>query len=226
MLKTIIVLTMVFTVCVAFSFGQSPQPAVAPAPDVKKANARPAEKPTAIAEPFDKADVKTMASKCVTLDTEAGVIEIELFPESAPESVRNFLNLTAAGLFDTTVFGRVVPGFVIQGGSLWTRSAGLTAAQAARARRPLQDEPNKILHERGIVSMARGDDPNSAKTSFFILVDRGEHLDGKFAAFGRVTRGMETVDAINKAPVTDEKPEKPVRVKKASVTACAPTQQN
>jgi cyclophilin family peptidyl-prolyl cis-trans isomerase len=104
---------------------------------------------------------------------------------------------------------------------LWTRTGGLTQAQAERARRSLQDEPNKILHERGVVSMARGDEPNSAKTSFFILVGRGEHLDGKFAAFGRVTRGMETVDAINKAPVTDEKPDKPVRVKKASVTACS-----
>lgn len=201
------------------AFAQDPK-------EVKKINARPFETPLPTAEPFDKADVKTMASKCVSLDTEAGVIELELFPESAPESVRNFLNLTATGLFDTTVFGRVVPGFVIQGGSLWTRTGGLTAAQATRARRPLQDEPNKILHERGIVSMARGDEPNSAKTSFFILVGRGEHLDGKFAAFGRVTRGMDVVDAINKAPVVDEKPEKPVRLKKASVTACTSTPEN
>ncbi|MGB7202576.1 MAG: peptidylprolyl isomerase [Pyrinomonadaceae bacterium] len=200
----------------AVSLGQD----VSATPVVKKANARPAEAPVASAEPFDRADVKTMASKCVTLETEAGIIEIELFPESAPESVRNFLNLTALGLFDATTFQRVVPGFVIQGGSLWTRDGGLTQAQAARARRALQDEPNKILHERGIVSMARGDEANSAKTSFFILVGQGEHLDGKFAAFGRVTRGIEVADAINKAPVTDEKPEKPVRVKKASVVTC------
>lgn len=189
------------------------------AQDAKKANSRPAEKPSPTGEPFDKADIKTMASKCVVLDTEMGEIEIELFPESAPESVRNFLNLTATGLFDTTTFSRVVPGFVVQGGSLWTRTS-LTQAQAERGRRPLQDEPNKILHERGIVSMARGDEPNSAKTSFFIIVGGGEHLDGKFAAFGRVTRGMEVVDTINKAAVTNEKPEKPVRLKKASVTSC------
>lgn len=220
MLKTIIILTMVFTVYVAFGFGQTPQPSVAPAPDVKKANARPTEAPVATAEPFDKADVQTMASKCVTLDTEAGVIEIEFFPEIAPESVRNFLNLAATGFFDTTTFNRVVPDFVIQGGSVWTRSGNIASALGARARRPLQDEPNKILHERGIVSMARGDEPDSAKTSFFILVGRGEHLDGKFAAFGRVNRGMEVVDFINKAPVTEEKPEKPVRVKTARVTVC------
>lgn len=193
------------------------------APTVKKANERPVEKPSTSSEPYDKADVKTMASKCVSLTTEVGIIEIELFPESAPESVRNFLNLAATGLFDTTTFSRVVPGFVIQGGSLWTRSERLTAAQANRARRALQDEPNKILHERGIVSMARGDEPNTAKTSFFILVDRGEHLDNKFAAFGRVIKGMEVVDAINKATVTDEKPEKPVRVKKAIVSTCTPS---
>jgi peptidyl-prolyl cis-trans isomerase B (cyclophilin B) len=210
MLKVISTITFLITLFVSFMISQ----------EVKKANERPVEKPSDNAEPFDKADVKTMASKCVTLDIEVGVIEIELFPESAPESVRNFLNLTATGMFDTTTFHRVVPGFVIQGGSLWTRSGGLTHAQAVRARRVLQDEPNKILHDRGIVSMARGDEPNSAKTSFFILVTRGEHLDGKFAAFGRVIKGMEVVDAINKAQVTDEKPEKPVRVKKASVVAC------
>ena len=68
--------------------------------------------------------------------------------------------------------------------------------------------------------MARPDEPNQATTDFFILVKEAPYLDGKFAAFGRVTKGMEVVDAINKAPVTDEKPEKPVRVRKAMVDAC------
>src|SRR5688500_672092 len=80
-----------------------------------KVNARPTPAPITKPEPFDKADVKTMAEQCVALDTEAGVIELELFPESAPESVRNFLNLASTGLFDGTSFSRVVPGFVIQG---------------------------------------------------------------------------------------------------------------
>ena len=173
------------------------------------------------AEPFDKADVATMASKCVTLDTEAGAIELELFPESAPESVRNFLNLSATGLFDGTSFSRVVPGFVIQGGNLWSREGGkVTREVGERGRRTLPDEPSKILHERGIVSMARPDEPNKATTDFFILVAPAPYLDGKFAAFGRVTKGMEVVDGINKAPVTDEKPEKPVRVRKATVAPC------
>ena len=188
-----------------------------------KANTRPTPVPVATAEPFDKADVKTMAAQCVTLDTDAGVIEIELFPEHAPESVRNFLNLSKTGLFDGTSFSRVVPGFVIQGGNMWSREGGkVTRAIGERARRTIPDEPNKILHERGVISMARPDEPNQATTDFFILVGTAASLDNKFAAFGRVTRGMDVVDAINKAPVTDEKPEKPVRVKKASVVTCGP----
>lgn len=201
-------------------FGQTP----AAAPERKepaKANVRPTPPPAAKPEPFDKADIKTMAEQCVTFDTELGVIEMEMFPESAPESVRNFLNLAATGLFDTTTFGRVVPGFVIQGGDLYSREGKVTYEIGMRARRTLPDEPNKILHERGILSMARGEEANTAMTSFFILVSSAPHLDGKFAAFGRVTKGMEVVDAINKAPVNEEKPEKPVRIKKAIVGACA-----
>lgn len=196
-----------------------------PTPDVKetpKANARPTPNPNAIPEPFEKADVKTLAAQCVTLDTEAGVIEMEMYPEHAPESVRNFLNVISLGLYDTTSFDRVVPNFVIQGGNIWSREdKKVTKAMGERARRTIPDEPNKILHERGIVSMARADEPNTATTNFFILVAAAPFLDNKFAAFGRVTKGMDVVDAINKAPGADEKPEKPVRVKKASVSPCA-----
>lgn len=222
MILRIFVLTAIFTAAAAVGVSQSIPPAATPTPEVKKANERPLEKPVAMVEPFDKADVKTMASKCVKLETEFGDIEMEMFPEAAPESVRNFLNLTATGLLDTTAFTRVVPGFVIQGGSIWSRIGGVSREMGARARRTIPDEPSKILHERGIVSMARSDEPNTATTNFFILVGTGAHLDGKFAAFGRVTKGMDVVDAINKAPVTDEKPEKPVRIKKASVFACVP----
>ncbi|MEQ1763137.1 MAG: peptidylprolyl isomerase [Pyrinomonadaceae bacterium] len=196
-----------------------------PTPEVKetpKANVRPTPLPEYAPEPFDKADVKTMASKCVSLDTEVGVIEIELYPEHAPESVRNFLNLVATGLFDTTSFDRVVPNFVIQGGNIWSREdKKVTRAMGQRARRTIPDEPNKILHERGILSMARADEPNTASTNFFILVAEAAYLNNKFAAFGKVTKGMEVVDAINKAPVSEEKPEKPVRIKKAAIAACA-----
>jgi peptidyl-prolyl cis-trans isomerase B (cyclophilin B) len=193
-----------------------------PTPEVKK-NERPAATPAPVVEPFDKSDVKAMAAKCVTLDTEAGSIEMELYPEHAPETVRNFLNLTAQGLFDTTTFSRVVKGFVIQGGDIWTRTGGVNYAIGTRARRTIPDEPNRILHERGVVSMARGDEANTATTNFFILVDKASYLDGKFAAFGRVTRGMDVVDAINKVPAAEEKPEKPVRIRKAAIAECSVT---
>lgn len=198
-----------------------PTPAVnPPAAAPKKTNERPPEQ--APAEPFDKADVKTMAAQCATLDTEAGVIVMEMFPESAPESVRNFLNLVATGALDTTAFTRVVPEFVIQGGDLYSREGKVTPEIGRRARKTVPDEPNKILHERGIVSMARSDEPNSATTNFFILLQSASYLDGKFTAFGRVTKGMEVVEAINKMPVTEEKPEKPVRIRRATVATCAP----
>lgn len=216
-----------FTLVLAGSFavtqvnGQPPVTSATPdKAEPAKTNARPTPTPSAVVEPFDKADVKTMAAKCVKLETEAGDIEAEMYPEYAPESVRNFLNLIALGAFDTTAFSRVVPGFVIQGGNIWTRNGGVSRDLGARARKTIPDEPNKILHERGVLSMARSDEPNTATTNFFILVSEGKHLDGSFAAFGRVTKGMDVADLINKAPVTDEKPEKPVRIKKASITAC------
>jgi peptidyl-prolyl cis-trans isomerase B (cyclophilin B) len=201
--------------------GQTPSPQPTPAVAEVKKNERPNEKSAVPVEPFDKADAKTMAASCVRLDTESGVIELELYPESAPESVRNFLNLTAIGAFNTTTFSRVVPGFVIQGGNIWTREGSVSSELGRRARRTIPDEPNKILHERGVLSMARSDEPNSATTNFFILVGTAAYLDGKFAAFGRVTKGMDAVDAINKAPVQNEKPEKPVRIKKAEVFPCS-----
>jgi peptidyl-prolyl cis-trans isomerase B (cyclophilin B) len=190
----------------------------------KKINSRPQPTtdpatPQAKPEPFDKADVKTMAGKCVRLETGAGIIEVELYPEQAPETVRNFLNLTALGLYDTTTFARVVPGFVIQGGNLATRETS-SVAIALRSRKTIPDEPNSIPHERGVLSMARTDEPHSASTHFFILVSVAPDLDGKFAAFGRVIKGMEVVDAINKVPVVNERPDKPVRLKKAIVFPC------
>lgn len=202
----------------ATAFGQVASPPLKSEPP--KINVRPTETPQIVSEPFDKADIKTMATKCIKLETEAGDIEFELYPESAPETVRNFLNLASSGAFDTTTFSRVVPGFVIQGGNISTRESGYTNELALRARRTIPDEPNKILHERGVVSMARPDEPNKATTHFFILVDTATSLDGKYAAFGRVTRGMSIVDAINKAPVEGEKSVKPVRVKKVLVLNC------
>lgn len=190
----------------------------------RKSNARPAATTTQTAkpkgEPFDDASVAAMAEKCVVMTTEKGAIEVELMPEAAPLAVRNFLNLTATKAFDGTTFSRVVKDFVVQGGDLSTRPTPLTAALATRAARRLPDEPNYIKHARGVISMARGDEPNTATTSFFIVMNDSPHLDNKFAAFGRVRRGMETVDLINQSPLDGEKPRQPVRITQAVVTTC------
>jgi peptidyl-prolyl cis-trans isomerase B (cyclophilin B) len=187
----------------------------APAPTPSPATAKPAE-------PFENATAQELAGKCVRLETEAGAIEIETLPQSAPVTVRNFLSLVAIGALDTTTFSRVVPGFVVQGGNLSTR-ANMTPELAERSRRTIRDEPNDIRHVRGVVSMARPETPDGATTNFFVLVTDAAFLDGKFAAFGRVRAGLDVVDAINRAPVEGEKPASPVRITRATIIKCEPS---
>jgi peptidyl-prolyl cis-trans isomerase B (cyclophilin B) len=185
----------------------------------RKANARAAATPAPAGDPFDGATVEKMAGQCVTLVTELGQIEIAIMPENAPEAARNFLNLSVTGALDTTTFSRVVKGFVIQGGNLQT-SEKWNEALAKRMSHKLPDEPGLVKHVRGIVSMARTEEANSATTHFFILVAPAPHLDSKFAAFGTVTKGMEIVDEINQAPVAGDKPERPVKINRAVVNPC------
>lgn len=200
---------------VASSLAQNQQ---SPAPP-KNVEAKPSPTPSVKSEPFDGAPVERMVGQCVTLETESGWIVIEMLPKAAPETVRSFLNLAATGALDTTTFSRVVRDFIVQGGSLSTSEKwGVELSQ--RAARRLPDEPNGIKHVRGVVSMARGDEPNTATTHFFILLGDAPHLDGKFAAFGRVTQGIEAVGAINHAPVEGEQPVVPVKIRRAVVAAC------
>jgi peptidyl-prolyl cis-trans isomerase B (cyclophilin B) len=189
-------------------------------PEPKKSNPRPAAKSAQYVEPFEKADAATMAAQCVRIHSDVGEIALELFPESAPESVRNFLNLASLGAFDTTTFSRVIADFIIQGGSLSTRGTPAPNALRLRANRSIPDEPSEIKHVRGILSMARPEEPNSASSHFFIVVRDSPFLDGKYSAFGRVTSGMEVVDEINKLPGEDGKPAKPVRITKFVVAKC------
>ena len=188
----------------------------------KKSNARSAAavKAKTTGEPFDAMSVAEMAKQCVTLKTDAGDIEIEMLAEAAPNSVRNFLNLAATRAYDGTLFNRTVKDFIIQGGDLSTRGT-LSPQLATRANRRVPDEPNYIKHTRGVVSMARGDEVDTATTSFFVLLSDAAHLDNKFAAFGRVTRGIEIVEAINRLPAEGEKPRTPARLTQAVVAPCA-----
>src|SRR5262249_26594618 len=194
-LHNLVRLAVLLIVFYSLSFGQNPAPRTE---TLKKGKTRPAESTIIQKDPFDDASVEKMAGQCVSLETEQGEIVIQVLPGKATETVRSFLNLVATGALDTTTFSRVVTGFVIQGGNLAT-SENWNASLAARMSHHIPDEPNDIKHVRGVVSMARTDEPNSATTHFFILVGDAPHLDGKFGAFGRVLRGIEVADAINKA---------------------------
>jgi peptidyl-prolyl cis-trans isomerase B (cyclophilin B) len=154
--------------------------------------------------PFAADTPADLASYRAVLETTAGPITIELFGEKSPEHVRNFLRLASAGVYDGTAFHRVVKGFAIQTGALTSRGP-LTEKQQKLVHN-LQPEFNDTRHVKGIVSMARGDDPASATTSFFIVTGDGSSLDGKYTAFGRVVDGMAAVDAIEQTPVNGEAP--------------------
>jgi peptidyl-prolyl cis-trans isomerase B (cyclophilin B) len=155
-------------------------------------------------EPFAAESAADLAKYRAVLETSVGPITVELFADKAPEHVRNFLRLAATGVFDGTSFHRVVRGFVVQTGSVTTR--GPLSEKQARLVRPLQPEFNDTRHVKGILSMARGDDPASATTSFFIVTGDAPSLDGKYTAFGRVIDGMAAVEAIEQAAVNGETP--------------------
>jgi len=141
----------------------------------------------------------------VVLDTSAGAIGLEFMPDKAPETVRQFLRLAEAGVYGGTSFHRVAPGFVIQTGALNTRTAPLTEKQQQLVHN-LPPEFNDTKHVKGIVSMARGDAPDSASTSFFICTGTSQALDGVYTAFARVVEGMSVVEAIESTPRTGEAP--------------------
>jgi peptidyl-prolyl cis-trans isomerase B (cyclophilin B) len=166
-------------------------------------------------EPFVTETAAQLGLYHAVLETSAGPIRVEFLVEKAPETVRQFLRLAAAGVYNGTAFHRVVPGFVIQTGALSTRQAPLTEKQQQLVHN-LPPEFNDTKHVKGIVSMARGDDPGSASTSFFICVGTSPALDGVYTAFGRVTDGMAAVDAIEAAPRTGETPNS--RIDLTSVT--------
>ena len=145
-----------------------------------------------------------------------GNITIELFPDRAPNHVRQFLRLAASGVYDGTSFHRVVPGFVIQGGHMPTRKDPLDERQQAYVR-TLEPEFNATKHERGILSMARGTEPASATSSFFIVLAPRRSLDGKYTVFGRVIEGMDVVEKIEVAPREGETPMTRIDVIRARV---------
>lgn len=163
-------------------------------------------------EPFVTDSPEQLGGNRAVLETGAGPVTIEFFPDKAPEHVRQFLRLAAAGVYNGMAFHRVAPGFVIQTGALNTRQAPLTEKQQMLVRN-LQPEFNDTKHVKGIVSMARGEDRASASTSFFICTGTSTALDGAYTAFGRVVDGMPVVEAIEASPRTGETPTTRIELK-------------
>jgi len=174
------------------------------------------ERPAPIPEPFLDATVEDMARRRVVLETTLGNITIEVFPDRAPNHARQFLRLAAGGVYDGTAFHRVAKGFVIQGGHMPTRREPPNERQEGYIR-TLQPEFSQTTHVRGIVSMARGEDPASATTSFFIVLGPAPALDGRYSVFGRVVEGLDTVGKIEAQPVEGETPVTRIEVTRVRV---------
>ena len=175
------------------------------------------EKPTLAPEPFVTEAVEELSHYRAVLETTFGNITFQFFPDKAPNHVRNFMRLASSGFYDGTAFHRVVKGFVIQGGFLPTRSEPIDITQE-RYIRKLPPEFNDTPHDKGIVSMAHGDDPASADTSFFIVTARTTALDGKYSAFAHVVEGIDVVEKLEAVPVNGETPVTRIEVKKVTLT--------
>ncbi|WP_418790881.1 peptidylprolyl isomerase [Phosphitispora sp. TUW77] len=136
------------------------------------------------------------ANPIVTFETANNqTIIIELFPEIAPNTVKNFISLVNSGFYDGLTFHRVIPGFMIQGGCPQGTGTG-GPGYSIKGEFNSNKHVNNLKHERGVLSMARTMNPNSAGSQFFIMVKDSPHLDGDYAAFGKVTEGMDEVDRI------------------------------
>ncbi|MDZ7290129.1 MAG: peptidylprolyl isomerase [candidate division KSB1 bacterium] len=155
------------------------------------------------------------------IETDSGRIVLELFPKVAPHHCRSFKRLATSGFYDGTTFHRVIPGFMIQGGDIFSRDDDPGNDGTGGPGYNLPAEFSKLHHERGTLSMARrGDDINSAGSQFFICVAPAPHLDGQYTIWGRVLEGMDVVDKIVAAAGTDpmkQNPDNPVVMKKVRV---------
>ena len=169
-------------------------------------------------EPFADVPDAAIGDYVAEIQTTRGPITVELLAAKAPATARNFLRLAAAGVYDGTAFHRVVKGFVIQTGAVAHRSEPLTPKQQKYVPATLAPEFNDTPHVKGVLSMARGDAPDSASTSFFICTAVCASLDGKYTAFGRVIGGMNVVEAIEAAPVNGEAPVEKIEIVRITLT--------
>ena len=159
-----------------------------------------------------------MQNPIVTIETENGIIKAELYPEKAPNTVNNFISLVKSGFYDGLIFHRVISGFMIQGGDPAGVGTGGPGYQIKGEFSMNGFKQNDIKHERGVISMARAMHPDSAGSQFFIMPKNSSHLDGQYAAFGKVIEGIEVVDAIASTKTDwNDKPKTPQIMKKVTV---------
>lgn len=159
-----------------------------------------------------------MKNPQVTIEMENGnVIKVELAPVTAPNTVANFISLAQQGFYDGVIFHRVIPGFMIQGGCPQGTGMG-GPGYHIKGEFTQNGHSNTMSHERGTISMARTQIPDSAGSQFFIMVEKSPHLDGLYASFGTVIEGMEEVDRIvNVNRGANDKPKEDQKIKKVTV---------
>ena len=145
------------------------------------------------------------------------VLKAELYPEKAPNTVNNFIDLANGGFYDGLIFHRVIPGFMIQGGCPNGNGMG-GPGYSIKGEFSQNGVKNDLAHDRGVLSMARAMDPDSAGSQFFIMVEKAPHLDGQYAAFGKVIEGMDVADAIVSAKTDwNDRPREDQRMKSVTV---------
>ena len=146
-----------------------------------------------------------------------GIIKLALDASAAPNTVKNFLSLAGKGYYDGLTFHRIIPGFMIQGGCPDGTGMG-GPGYSIKGEFAANGVKNPLKHKRGVISMARAMNPNSAGSQFFIMHQDAPHLDGQYAAFGQVTEGMDVVDAIAAVPTGyADRPIEPVRIKSVTL---------
>jgi peptidyl-prolyl cis-trans isomerase B (cyclophilin B) len=149
---------------------------------------------------YSKEEIKKMTDTRAVIETKFGKIELKFFPEVAPNHVNNFIELAKKGFYDGTTFHRVIPGFMIQGGDPNSKDPDRKKHGMGGPGHTVKAEFNQTPHKRGILSMARSADPDSAGSQFFICVADAPFLDRQYTAFGQVTSGMEAADKIVSQP--------------------------
>ncbi len=149
---------------------------------------------------FTEEEIKRMAETTAIIETKFGNITLRFFPDVAPNHVNNFIELAGKGFYDGTVFHRIIPGFMIQGGDPNSKGPDRSRYGTGNPGYTLKAEFNNRPHKRGTLSMARSSDPDSAGSQFFICVADAPYLDGKYTVFGEVVSGMDAVDRIVSQP--------------------------